>query len=152
VKAIWDSEKSTMAEAAEESGVPAARGDDPRPDNESTVVSRRPRIVHYSIALRKGGERQAVLPATKQEIAIGRGSAKVKVDLPITGDAEVSRLHAILLRDPEGLIWLTAQGRNPVYLNGKELRNHERVQVTPHDQIGICSFSLQILSIKGTNM
>jgi hypothetical protein len=95
--------------------------------------------------VRRGGERQQIFPVTKQEIAIGRDSARVEVDLAIKGDAEVSRSHAILAWDPEGLIWLVAKGRNQIYLNGNKLPRHERVQVTPHGQIIIHSFSLQTL-------
>ena len=57
----------------------------------------------------------------KNEITIGRGSRSISVDLPIKGDPEVSRVHAVFSRDNEGRYWLVAKGRNPTLVNGKEL-------------------------------
>ena len=90
-----------------------------------------------------GGQRQGVYPVTKPEITIGRGSQAVEVDLPIRGDAEVSRLHAVLSLDHQGGHWLVAKGQNPVLLNDRELSRNERVSIKFDDVIQICSFSLR---------
>src|SRR2546425_1720621 len=58
---------------------------------EITVV--RPRVVElYSIEMWRDGVRQTVVPITKAEITIGRGSRTVTVDLPLKGDPEISRV------------------------------------------------------------
>src|SRR5690348_12094961 len=90
---------------------PEATGDD------STVV--RPRVtILYNIEVWHQGVRQSVVPISKPEITIGRGSRSVTVDLPIKGDPEVSRIHATLERDQNGQYWFTPKGRNPTLVNG----------------------------------
>jgi hypothetical protein len=108
-----------------------------------TVV--RPRVVElYSIELWREGVRQSVVAITKAEITIGRGSRSVKVDLPLKGDPEISRVHATIIFDDQGRFWLTSKGRNPTLLSGRELPREERTIIQPDDKIGICSYSLRI--------
>jgi hypothetical protein len=110
---------------------------------EQTVV--RPRIQElYSIELWKDGVREAVVPITKPEITIGRGSRSITVDLPLKGDPEVSRVHAVLTRENDGRYWLTPKGRNPTTVAGKELPREERTNVQPDQKIAICNFVLRI--------
>lgn len=144
VRAIWDSETSKTFVAPRKSGGRQADFAVAHSENDLTVVNPRPRIVLYSLEVKRNGERQEVVPVTKPEITIGRGSQSVDVDLPIRGDAEVSRLHAVLSRDAQSLYWLTVKGQNPVLVNDHEVRVDERVQVKAGDQITICSFSLNI--------
>ena len=89
-------------------------GDDSEPaeGSEQTVV--RPRIQElYSVEIWKDGVREAVVPITKPEITIGRGSRSITVDLPLKGDPEVSRVHAELTRENDGRYWIVSKGRNP---------------------------------------
>ena len=110
---------------------------------EQTVV--RPRIQElYSVEVWKDGVREAVVPITKPEITIGRGSRSITVDLPLKGDPEISRVHAVLLRENDGRYWLTAKGRNPTTVAGKELPREERTNVQPDQKIAICNFVLRI--------
>jgi len=88
--------------------------------------------------------RQSVVPVTKPEITIGRGSKSVTVDLPIKGDPEVSRSHATLERDNTGRFWFTPKGRNPTFVAGREVPREERTEVRPDDKIEIASFTLRI--------
>ena len=89
-------------------------------ESEQTVV--RPKATAlYQVEIWHNGVREAVVPIMKNEITIGRGSRSISVDLPIKGDPEVSRVHAVLSRDNEGRYWLVAKGRNPTLVNGKEL-------------------------------
>ena len=112
-------------------------------EGEQTIV--RPRIEElYSIEVWREGVRQAVVPITKPEITIGRGSRSTSVDLPLKGDPEISRVHAILARDESGMYWLTPKGRNPTIVAGREVPREERSPVAPDEKIEICSFSLRI--------
>ncbi|MBA3804199.1 MAG: DUF3662 domain-containing protein [Acidobacteria bacterium] len=112
-------------------------------EGEQTIV--RARIEElYSIEVWREGVRQAVLPITKAEITIGRGSRSTSVDLPLKGDPEISRVHAILARDESGMYWLTPKGRNPTIVAGREVPREERSPVAPDEKIEICSFSLRI--------
>src|SRR6266478_6540958 len=111
--------------------------------DEPTVV--RPRVVQlYSMELWREGVRQAVVPITKAEITFGRGSRSVAVDLPLKGDPEISRVHATLTFDDQGRYWLTAKGRNPTLISGREAAREERTIVQPDEKVGICSFTLRI--------
>ena len=110
---------------------------------EITVV--RPRVVDlYSIELWREGVRQAVVKITKPEITIGRGSRSVAVDLPLKGDAEISRVHVTLLFDDQGRYWLTPKGRNPTLISGREIPREQRTIIQPDEKIGICSYTLRI--------
>lgn len=115
-----------------------AENDDP------TMV--RPRATElYSIEVWREGVRQLVVPITKQEITIGRGSRSVSVDLPLKGDPEVSRVHAALIYNAaSGQYWLTPKGRNPTLVAGQEIPRDINTPVTPDSKIEICSFILRI--------
>src|SRR5437870_2146551 len=86
-------------------------------EGEQTVVRARP-VVLYSVELWRNGVREAVVPVTKPETTIGRGSQTISVDLPIQGDPEVSRVHAILSRDNDGHYWIVPRGRNATLIGG----------------------------------
>jgi hypothetical protein len=112
-------------------------------EGEATVV--RPRVTElFNMEVWYKGVRQSVVPIIKQEITIGRGSRSVTVDLPLKGDPEVSRVHAILNMDGQGQYWLTPKGRNPTFVNGREIPRDTGTQIAPDEKIDICSFSLRI--------
>jgi hypothetical protein len=114
-----------------------------QPEDDSTMV--RPRVVIlFNIEVWRAGVRQSVVPISKPEITIGRGSRSVSVDLPLKGDPEVSRIHAMLARDDNGQFWFTPKGRNPTLVNGQELPREQRTQVSPDNKIEICSYTLRI--------
>jgi hypothetical protein len=151
VQPVWDATESghTMVTAR-----PAEVGATTTPDaalqaegepTEGEVTRVSARVVElFAVELWRGGVRQQVVPITKPEITIGRGSKSVAVDLPIKGDPEVSRVHATLSRDPEGKYWLTAKGRNATLISGTEAPRDESVPVAPDDKIEICSYTLRI--------
>jgi hypothetical protein len=154
VQPVWESSDAgphTMVTAKpQELSAPAPKGKntapltDPEPtESEVTMVAARP-TEFYSVEVWKDGVRQAVLPVTKHEITIGRGSKTVSVDLPIKGDPEVSRLHAIIEYDNDGRYWFTPKGRNPTFVAGREIPREERVEVRPDQKIEIASYSLRI--------
>ena len=110
---------------------------------EATVV--RPRIKElYSVEIWKDGVREAVVPVTKSEITIGRGSRSITVDLPLKGDPEISRVHATLTRENDGRYYLLAKGRNATMVGPRELPRGERTEVMPDQKIAICNFVLRI--------
>ncbi|HKC63742.1 MAG TPA: FHA domain-containing protein [Pyrinomonadaceae bacterium] len=111
--------------------------------DDSTVVRPRTQVL-YNVEVWHQGVRQSVVPISKPEITIGRGSRSVSVDLPIKGDPEVSRIHATLERDQNGQYWFTPKGRNPTLINGQEVPREQRSPVAPDQKIEICSFTLRI--------
>ena len=165
VQAIWDETESghTMVNArvgstpAQPAGVNfndtiRERADGSQGDTDSggqsegaeqTVV--RPRIiVLYSVEIWKEDVREAVVPVSKPEITIGRGSRSITVDLPLKGDPEISRVHATLTRADDGRYYLVPKGRNPTLVAGRELPREQRTEVLPDQKIGICNFVLRI--------
>ena len=152
VQPVWDATESghTMvtARSPEVEAAAATTPTDQAAQAESTEddvtrVSARPAEL-FAVELWRSGVRQTVIPISKPEITIGRGSKTVAVDLPIKGDPEVSRIHATLARDPEGKFWLTAKGRNATIVSGVEAARDESVPVAPDDKIEICSYTLRI--------
>src|SRR5712664_1099188 len=137
VQPVWDETEAghtmvTVRPATTTSGpAPATTSEEAAPaelddtgagatEGEVTVV--RPRVVDlYSIEIWREGVRQSVVKITKPEITIGRGSRSVAVDLPLKGDAEISRVHVTLMLDDQGRYWLTPKGRNPTLVSGREL-------------------------------
>ena len=169
VQAVWDETESghtqvnprVSASAASPAAQPSGinlndtireRADGSRGDTESdgegalgeqTVV--RPRITTlYSVEVWKDGVRESVVPISKPEITIGRGSRSITVDLPLKGDPEISRVHATLTRENDGRYYLLAKGRNPTIIAGRELPREERTEVQPDQKIAICNFVLRI--------
>jgi hypothetical protein len=167
VQAVWDETESghTQVNARVGATPPAApppsinlndtvreRADGSQGDTESegqseqgeaTVV--RPRIKElYSVEIWKDGVREAVVPVTKHEITIGRGSRSITVDLPLKGDPEISRVHATLTRETDGRYYLLSKGRNATMVGPRELPRGERTEVMPDQKIAICNFVLRI--------
>ena len=158
VQPVWDEAEAghTMVTVRPASLTPTTTGTAPASEitaevaaegesegGEVTVV--RPRVVElYSIELWREGVRQSVVPITKPEITIGRGSKSVTVDLPLKGDPEISRVHATLTFDDQGQFWLTPKGRNPTLVSSRELPREQRTIVQPDEKISICAYTLRI--------
>jgi hypothetical protein len=154
VQPVWDETESGHTTVTARPSEPSA-GVDTQPaedgsagaaestESEQTVVRPRPTEI-YAIEVWRDGVRQTVIPITKPEITIGRGSRSVVVDLPLKGDPEVSRIHATLYRNDSGQFWVTAKGRNPTVVAGRELTRDQRSAVSPDDKIAICSYTLRI--------
>lgn len=152
VQPVWESNEaggSTMVTArpqalAEAAAMEAASAETTEgTESEVTRVSVRQAEL-YSVEVWRNGARQTVQPVLKPDITIGRGSKSVAVDLPMKGDPEVSRLHAVIERDDQGRFWFTPKGRNPTFVSGREIPREERVQVMPDEKIEIASFTLRI--------
>lgn len=152
VQAVWDETDSghTMVTPRAEANLPSSTISELPNDTvsdvtegEQTVVRARPAAL-YQIEVWRNSMRESVVPITKPEITIGRGSRTITVDLPIKGDAEVSRVHATLSVDGDGKYWLVPKGRNPTLVNGHEMPRGERVEIAPDQKIAICGFVLRI--------
>ncbi len=129
----------TVRERADGSSTETDAGE----QSEQTVVRRRIKEL-YTVEVWKDGVRESVVPITKNEITIGRGSRTITVDLPLKGDPEVSRVHAILTRENDGRYWLVSKGRNPTTVADRDLPREERTEVMPDQKIAICNFIIRI--------
>jgi hypothetical protein len=137
--------EASAATNTAQTAAPAASGSGETGELESDVTKVSVRAVElYSVEVWRDGQRQSVVPVSKQEVTIGRGSKSVTVDVPIKGDPEVSRSHATLELDNTGRFWFTPKGRNPTFVGGREVPREERVEVLPDQKIDIASFTLRI--------
>ncbi|HEY9283955.1 MAG TPA: FhaA domain-containing protein [Pyrinomonadaceae bacterium] len=155
VQPVWDATESghtmvTSRPPLPEAGAvttpdlaPAEDGDGEQPEAEVTRVRPRQQEL-YSVEIWREGVRQTVVPVSKQQITIGRGSKSIEVDLPLKGDAEVSRVHATLDVDNTGRFWLTSKGRNSTLVEGRELPREEAVEIRPDERVEICSYTLRV--------
>jgi hypothetical protein len=98
----------------------------------------------YKLEIWRGGVRQNVVPIYQNEVAIGRGSKSKPVDIPLSGDVEISRRHLTLVTDGAGNFWAVNEGKNPAALNNYELPAGQRVPITPGVPLNICSYMLRI--------
>jgi hypothetical protein len=111
---------------------------------EMTHVQKRAMPELYKLEIWRGGVRQNVVPIYQGEITIGRGSKSKPVDIPLSGDVEISRRHMVLATDGRGSYWVVNEGRNPAMINNYELPVGQRVSVSPGVSIGVCSYLLRI--------
>lgn len=98
----------------------------------------------YKLEVWRGGVRQNVVPIYQNEVSIGRGSKSKPVDIPLSGDVEISRRHMLLCADGMGNYWIVNEGRNPAMINNYELPAGQRVTVSPGVSITVCSYMLRI--------
>ncbi len=130
---------STVPQANIPRATPIA-GDD---DEEMTHVASRMTEL-YRLEVWRGGVRQNVVPIYQKEVVIGRGSKSKPVDIPLAGDAEISRRHLTLVTDGTGNFWAVNEGRNPAAINNYELPAGQRITITPGSALNICSYMLRI--------
>ena len=110
----------------------------------TNVRKRSPELYRLEIWL--NGVRQNVVPIYSKEVAIGRGSKSKPVDIPLTGDPEISRRHLTVTTDGNGNYWVVNEGRNPAMINNYELPTGQRVSLSPGVSLAICSYVLRIQS------
>ena len=129
----------TMPRAKIPQAVPLG-GDD---SEEMTQVANRMTEL-YRLEIWRSGVRQNVVPIYQKEIIIGRGSKSKPVDIPLSGDVEISRRHLSLVTDGAGNFWAVNEGRNPAAINNYELPAGQRIAVTPGSALNVCSYMLRI--------
>ena len=98
----------------------------------------------YRLEVWRNSIRQNVVPIYQSEIVIGRGSKSKPVDIPLSGDVEISRRHLTLITDSAGNFWAINEGKNAAEVNNYELPAGERVPVSAGAPINICSYMLRI--------
>ncbi len=98
----------------------------------------------YRLEIWRGGVRQNVVPIYQKEVVIGRGSKSKPVDIPLSGDVEISRRHLTLVTDGMGNFWAVNEGKNPAAINNYELPAGQRFAVAPGAALNICSYMLRI--------
>jgi hypothetical protein len=67
--------------------------------------------------------KEKVFPITKNKILVGRAGPQSTADLPLAGDAKISREHFILrLDEPSGRFYITDRSKFGTIVNGIELK------------------------------
>ena len=107
------------------------------------VKSRMPEL--YRLEVWRNNIRQNIFPVFQREIVIGRGSKTKPVDIPLSGDVEISRRHLTLITDGAGNFWAFNEGKNAAEINNAALPSGKRVPVPVGVPIDMCSYTLCIL-------
>lgn len=115
----------------------------PTEEEEMTHVHKRVAEL-YRLEIWRGGVRQNVVPIFQTEIAVGRGSKSKPVDIPLSGDPEISRRHLTLIADGMGNYSVINEGRNAAMLNNVELPVNQKIPVSLGVPILVCSYTLRI--------
>ncbi|MBK8467093.1 MAG: DUF3662 domain-containing protein [Chloracidobacterium sp.] len=114
-------------------------------DETDEMTAVKPRLTElYRLEVWQNNVRQTVIPIYQLEIVIGRGSKSKPVDIPLSGDVEISRRHLTLITDGAGNFWAVNEGKNATELNNLELPSGQRVPVQVGTPISICSYMLRI--------
>lgn len=130
---------STLPQANIQQAVPI-----PAEDSEEMTHVKTRMTELYRLEIWRGGVRQNVVPIYQNEIVVGRGSKSKPVDIPLSGDVEISRRHLTLVTDGLGNFWAVNEGRNPAAINNYELPAGQRVAVAIGAPLNICSYMLRI--------
>ena len=107
------------------------------------VKSRMPEL--YRLEIWRNNIRQNIFPVFQREIVIGRGSKTKPVDIPLSGDVEISRRHLTLITEGAGNFWAFNEGKNAAEINNAALPSGQRIPVPVGVPIDMCSYTLCIL-------
>lgn len=119
----------------------------PEEDDEATRVAKRI-TEFYKLEVWWNGVRQNVLPIYQPEIIVGRGSRTKPVDVALQGDLEVSRNHLRIIYE-NGNFYIVAEGKNPTFVENKQIPLGQKVQIFPGMMIKVCSYLLRIQASRG---
>jgi Protein of unknown function (DUF3662)/FHA domain len=101
----------------------------------------------YRLEVWRNGVRQNVIPIFQKQVVIGRGSRSKPVDIPLSGDVEISRRHLTLVTDGNGKFWAVNEGKNPAAVNNFDLPAGQQVLVSPGVPLNVCSYMLRIVTV-----
>jgi FHA domain len=113
-------------------------------DDEITRV----RLPHrrFCLEIWRDGICQNVVPVDRSDLLVGRGSVNKPVDVWLSGDPDISRLHAVL-KSRRGVDFeVIANGKNPIFVNEKMLNSGESLPVSSSEIIRIGSYALRLKS------
>jgi hypothetical protein len=98
----------------------------------------------YRLEVWRGGVRQNVIPVFQKEVVVGRGSRSKPVDIPLSGDVEISRRHVTIITDGEGSFWAVNEGKNPATVNNYELPAGQKFAFQAGVPLNVCSYMLRV--------
>ncbi|MEP6944994.1 MAG: FhaA domain-containing protein [Acidobacteriota bacterium] len=130
---------STVPQAKIQQAVPLGQDD---PEEMTHVATRAVEL--YRLEIWRGGVRQSVVPIYQNEITVGRGSRSKPVDIPLSGDVEISRRHLTISTDGVGNYWAVNEGKNPASVNEYELPAGHRFAIAPGAALRVCTYMLRI--------
>ena len=98
----------------------------------------------FSLEISRAGIYQNALPIFQPQITLGRGSASKAVDIPLKGDLEISRQHAIIQKHIDDKFNLSVTGQNPIFVNENALYAGQTISCSIGETIKIGSYSLKM--------
>lgn len=113
-------------------------------DEEITVFNSNSKKI-FCIEVWRYGVCQNVIPVYRSEITVGRGSPSIVVDVPLHGDAGISRLHAKLQQHENGQYTLSVSGKKPIIAaNGQTVHAGHSIPIFTGEPVQIGSYTLCI--------
>lgn len=109
---------------------------------EATRIAKR-NVELYRLEIWRNGVRQSVLPIYQPQIVVGRGSRSMPVDVALQGDLEISRQHLKMIYE-NGNIYVIAEGKNPTFVDDKEIPARHKIRIMPGAIIKVCSYLLRV--------
>ena len=116
----------------------------PSPEREEMTQVKSRMTELYRLEVWRAGVRQNVIPVFQKEIVVGRGSKSKPVDIPLSGDVEISRRHVTILTDGNGGFWAVNEGKNPASVNNYELPAGQKYAFEAGVPVNICSYMLRV--------
>lgn len=99
----------------------------------------------YRVEIRQSGKRLNEFPIILRKNTIGRDDEEKIANLRLpTENLKISRLHAEIILEENGEVWVTARHKNPTIVSGKVIRNGEKAKLETGGEIQIYDFTLTI--------
>ncbi len=111
-------------------------------DYETVVCSDSERL--FSLEIFYKGVHQCLIPIYQPHLTLGRGAPSVPVDIPLSGDMEISRRHAVLQMESDNLFRLLVIGRNTVTIGENTLSEGQATMCAFGETIEIGSYTLKM--------
>ena len=112
-------------------------------DGENETVIRQNFKRLFCLEIYHNGNPYNCYPIFQPEISLGRGSATYKVDITLKDDLQISRHHAVLNYQNDGLFNFTVTGQNPALVGTTPIFKGQSVNFKLEDYFQIGSYQLK---------
>ncbi len=99
----------------------------------------------YYIEIWQADKKLNEFPIIRKQNTIGRDDEEGAANLRLpTENRRISRIHAEIISEENGEIWVTSLHKNPTVVSGKAIKNGERAQLDADGEIQIYDFLLKL--------
>lgn len=99
----------------------------------------------YSVEIWQDENKLNEFPIILRQNTIGRDDGEMVANLRLpTDNRKISRIHAEIVMEENGELWITSLHKNPTIVSGKVIRNGEKAQIGSDGEIRIYDFLLKL--------